>query len=227
MAFYSLADGGNQWANPGDPISSDVQGYVNIRPAAHHVDRIKSIEKHINTGALPFVGLEGTHIAIENGDSFATHLVGAPALLTGFSIHFRNVPDISVGSAQEGWTYTLTATIRNQSGTVVPVRIVDAAVGTIGGDSVAIPMAKGAKFFHVLPLVGDFAGVLNEDEVWRLEFTYAVTSDDVPAPATLPAMQACFGVVAYYTWLEDDGECNCVSVPCPATYPDPVCVPRP
>lgn len=275
--FHQLAQGGNQFAWPTDPVSADVTGYVNIRPAEHHQRRFNSIERHIDTGQLPFIGQKDEYISVESGDSFGTHFVGAPALIIGVSFHVRKGLDVSAQSPAAGATATLTPTFKGLHSDVelelvdpitgdaaevdltavgkayyfvpkpavvvrevnpdhgntditIPARTLQSkpqVVTTAEGTVVNIPaleVTQPAQTFAVSIPPGAGSGgapYLNQGDVLNLVQRYTATARP---GETVPAMQACFGVVVHYLWLEDDHDCRCNPKPtCPAQYPDFVC----
>lgn len=279
--FYQLAQGGNQFAWPTDPIDADVTGYVNIRPAEHHQRRFYTIERHIDTGQLPFIGQKDEHIAVQTGDTFGTHFLGAPALLVGVSFHVRKGSDFSEQSGFKGAAAKLHPSFKGLNSDtsialVDPITGAEAVVDLTasgkayyfvpkpevvtgspnpdnGNTTITIPARK--LYTEPLGLVDNLghqvnipaleilqpiqnvvvsippgagsvgAPYLNQDEVLNLVHRYVSTiADDAPVGTTPPQMNACFGVVLHYLWLEDDHDCRCTPAPpCPATYPDPLC----
>ncbi len=199
MTDYAVFDGGNVLQHY-DSFASAVDGYDNVRPTNHQPNRHRTIMKHINTGGLPFTA-DWNPLRVETGDSILTHVFGAGWVLKSLSIHVRQT-----GKG------TLTPEIINSDGTPFSL------VATSGTEDEVDLTKKGFSYFTV-----GTSGELNQSGIGYVKLKYTAESEAEGEEA--PIMQGCFGVLLEFMYLEDDGECNCVTVPCPTEFPSPECAP--
>lgn len=222
IKHVSLADGGNEFAYPGSPVGASATGYTNVRPAEHHQRRSYSIEKQINTGARPFMSTEGDVMnEVANGDTFDTHIIGAPALIKAVSLHVKRGLDTTANSPNKGTTATLVPYLQDQNDSSYTVNFVD----NMTGNDAIIDLTSGAEsVYYLSPTDG---ATLNKNRVLKLMFKYASElPETAPVGAEAPPLEGCFNAVVWYDWLENDGPCDCTPKQCPADYPEPICAPR-
>ena len=223
MSRYNVFDGGNELRHY-DDFTSGVNGYDNIRPAAHHIDRTRHILFHVNTGDRPFTA-EWNPLVVAHNDELVTHVLGAGWVITGVGIHIKQAgvgtihPMIELGDASK-------VALASYDALTLP-----AALAPVYTDTAAI--ALNTVGYHWLrpvnvldddPVLITTREVLNPAGVGFLALQYqAPTPERGEDPAPLGG---CFGVILEVTYLEDERACSCVTVPCPTEYPAPICSPQ-
>lgn len=205
MARYNIFDGGNELRHYDDPTSG-VNGYDNVRPAQHHIERQRHILFHVNTGARPFTN-EYKPLIVESGDTIATHVIGAGWVITGVGFHVKQ--------AGKG---TLTPSLTWADNTTTAL----ADYADAGTAAVVDLSQVGYQWYR--PVNGDVREVLNKTGVGYLVNQYTAAA---PAEGEEAApLGGCFGIILELVYLEDERECSCVSTPCPTEFPTPICAPN-
>lgn len=219
MSRYNIFDGGNELRHY-DDFTSGINGYDNVRPSQHHIERQRHILFHVNTGDRPFTA-EWNPLHVENNDELVTHLIGAGWIITGVGFHVKQAA-----------TGKLRPVIELGDGTKINLADYDAAgqAGQEGSyaNTATVELSQvGFTWLRPVKSAGEVAVVR---EVMNPSGVGAVTSQyqaDTPAEGKEAALLGgCFGIILELVYLEDERECNCVSTPCPTVFPDPICSPK-
>lgn len=220
MSRYNIFDGGNELRHY-DDYTSGVNGYDNIRPAAHQLQRQRHVLFHVNTGDRPFTS-DWNPLQVENNDEIATHLIGAGWVVTGVAFHVK-----------QAGTGTLHPVVELGDGTLINLASYDAVVeagkegsyentATIDLTKVGYTMLRPVKDVGAGDTATTVREVLNQSGVGYVSTRYKAAA---VAEGEQALLAGCFGVILELTYLEDERECNCVTVPCPTTFPAPICSP--
>ena len=219
MSRYNIFDGGNELRHF-DDATSGINGYDNVRPSNHHIERQRHILFHVNTGARPFTN-EYNPLIVENNDELVTHLIGAGWVLTGVGFHIKQAS-----------TGKLRPVIELGNGSKINLASYDAEVDASAEAGYAttaeVDLTQvGFQWLRPVKAVGKSGSVrevLNQSGVGYVSSQYQAS-----APATGETEQAplggCFGVILELVYLEDERECSCVTQPCPTPFPAPICSP--
>ena len=219
MSRYNIFDGGNELRHF-DDATSGINGYDNVRPSNHHIERQRHILFHVNTGARPFT-TEYNPLIVENNDELVTHLIGAGWVLTGVGFHIKQAS-----------TGKLRPVIELGNGSKINLASYDAEVDASAEAGYAttaeVDLTQvGFQWLRPVKAVGKSGSVrevLNQSGVGYVSSQYQAS-----APAQGETEQAplggCFGVILELVYLEDERECSCVTQPCPTPFPAPICSP--
>ena len=219
MSRYNIFDGGNELRHF-DDATSGINGYDNVRPSNHHIERQRHILFHVNTGARPFTN-EYNPLIVENNDELVTHLIGAGWVLTGVGFHIK-----------QAITGKLRPVIELGDGSKINLASYDAEVDASAEAGYAttaeVDLTQvGFQWLRPVKAVGKSGSVrevLNQSGVGYVSSQYQAS-----APAKGETEQAplggCFGVILELVYLEDERECSCVTQPCPTPFPAPICSP--
>ena len=219
MSRYNIFDGGNELRHF-DDATSGINGYDNVRPSNHHIERQRHILFHVNTGARPFTN-EYNPLIVENNDELVTHLIGAGWVLTGVGFHIKQAS-----------TGKLRPVIELGNGSKINLASYDAEVDASAEAGYAttaeVDLTQvGFQWLRPVKAVGKSGSVrevLNQSGVGYVSSQYQAS-----APAQGETEQAplggCFGVILELVYLEDERGCSCVTQPCPTPFPAPICSP--
>lgn len=196
MTEYAIFDGGNVLQHY-DSFVSGVAGYDNIRPTNHQPNRSRTLLKHINTGGLPFTA-DWNPLVVESGDVLLTHLIGAGWVIRGVGVHVR----------QAGKGKLNISVISGEGEEFKPTALAPT-------EAQVDLTKKGFSFYSYADL--------NAQGVGHVKVQYVGEAEG--EEGEIPPLQGCFGVLLELIYLEDDGECNCITTPCPTEFPSPECSP--
>lgn len=219
MSRYNIFDGGNELRHF-DDATSGINGYDNVRPSNHHIERQRHILFHVNTGARPFTN-EYNPLIVENNDELVTHLIGAGWVLTGVGFHIKQAS-----------TGKLRPVIELGNGSKINLASYDAEVDASAEAGYAttaeVDLTQvGFQWLRPVKAVGKSGSVrevLNQSGVGYVSSQYQASAPAKGETERAP-LGGCFGVILELVYLEDERKCSCVTQPCPTPFPAPICSP--
>lgn len=220
MTQYAIYDGGNTLQHY-DSFVSGAVGYDNIRPTNHQPNRNRTILFHVNTGGYPFTA-DWNPLRVENNDEMLTHLIGAGWVIKSVGVHVRQAGLGVLNLSIQTDDADIPLVDYMASAAPAPVEPSEPESPEVPrGTSLAIDLSTTG--FKYLKPMADGSSAPHE---FLNESGLAYIKCKVTGLEAEEIMAGCFGVLLELMYLEDDGECNCITVPCPTEFPVPECAPN-